>query len=42
MTRPRKPKDDEPEFDPAAVDALLGDRTTMAEVDDLFRQMKRR
>lgn len=29
------------EFDPAAVDALLGGRKTMAELDDLFRQMKK-
>jgi putative transposase len=28
-------------FDPAAVDALLGGRTTMAELDELFRQMKK-
>ena len=28
-------------FDPAAVDALLAGRTTMAELDDLFRQMKK-
>ena len=28
-------------FDPAAVDALLGGRRTMAELDDLFRQMKK-
>ena len=43
MTKPRKPKEEPeiPEFDPAAVDALLGDRTTMAEVDELFRQMKK-
>ncbi len=27
-------------FEPAALDALLGERTTMAELDDLFRQMK--
>lgn len=27
-------------FDPAAVEALLGGRQTMAELDDLFRQMK--
>ena len=27
-------------FDPAAVDALLGGRQTMAELDELFRQMK--
>jgi transposase-like protein len=29
------------EFDPDAVDALLGGRKTMAELDDLFRQMKK-
>jgi putative transposase len=47
MARPRK-KDTPPgatppviEFDPAAVDALLGGRKTMAELDDLFRQMKK-
>lgn len=28
-------------FDPAAIDALLGGRKTMAELDDLFRQMKK-
>jgi putative transposase len=28
-------------FDPAAVDALLGGRQTMAELDELFRQMKK-
>jgi putative transposase len=37
--RPRKRKAD-PEFDPAAVDALLNGRTTMVELDDLFRKMK--
>ena len=53
MARPRKPTaahDPEPTpsllgppiaFDPAAVDALLGGRTTMAELDELFRQMKK-
>jgi transposase-like protein len=40
MTKPRKRKEDL-EFDPAAVDALLGERTTMEEVDELFRQMKK-
>lgn len=29
------------EFDPAAVEQLLGGRQTMAELDDLFRQMKK-
>jgi transposase-like protein len=28
-------------FDPAAIDALLGGRQTMAELDELFRQMKK-
>src|SRR4051812_24751196 len=51
MARPRKsPAPKEPTasplgppvaFDPAAVDVLLGGRTTMAELDDLFRQMKK-
>jgi putative transposase len=50
MARPRKSVPKEPtasplgppmEFDPAAVDALLGGRKTMAELDDLFRQMKK-
>ena len=40
MTKPRN-SNDGPGFDPAAVDALLGDRTTMEEVDELFRQMKK-
>lgn len=29
------------EFDPAAIEALLGDRTTMPELEELFRQMKK-
>jgi putative transposase len=50
MPRSRKSRPTEPApsplgppiaFDPAAVDALLGGRQTMAELDDLFRQMKR-
>lgn len=47
MARPRKkdPRLGAPppaiEFDPAAVDALLGGRKTMAELDELFRQMKK-
>lgn len=52
MARPRKTRSTEREpaasplgppiaFDPAAVDALLGGRKTMAELDDLFRQMKK-
>lgn len=36
MPRSRKP----PAFDPAALAALLGDRQSPAEVDELFRQMK--
>ena len=40
MAKSRKAKE-EPAFDPAAVDALLGGRTTMAEMDELFRQMKK-
>jgi putative transposase len=30
-----------PPFDPDALDALLGDRTTAEELDELFRQMKK-
>ena len=43
MAKPRrapKPPAD-PDFDPVAVDALLGGRTTMVELDELFRQMKK-
>jgi putative transposase len=40
MTKPRK-KAAKPEFDPAALDALIGERRTIGEVDDLFRQMKK-
>ena len=50
MTKPRKSRTPDPAasplgppmtFDPAAIDALLGGRKTMAELDDLFRQMKK-
>lgn len=50
MARPPKARSTEPAasplgppiaFDPAVVDALLGGRKTMAELDDLFRQMKK-
>jgi putative transposase len=42
MTKPRKKPPAASDFDPAALDALLGERRTMAEVDELFRQMKKR
>jgi putative transposase len=50
MTKPRRSRSTEApasplgppmKFDPAAIDALLGGRKTMAELDDLFRQMKK-
>jgi hypothetical protein len=41
MTKPRKPRQPDPGFDPAAPDALLGERREIGEVDDLFRQMKK-
>ncbi len=41
MARPRKAQPEPPAFDPAALDALIGDARTAAEVDDLFRQMKK-
>ena len=43
MARSRKRDDGvaaPPQLDPAAIDALLGERQTMAELDELFRQMK--
>ena len=40
MTKPRK-KPVPPTFDPAALDALIGERRTIGEVEDLFRQMKK-
>jgi len=41
MTKPRKKRPTDSGFDPAALDALLGERRTMGEVDELFRQMKK-
>lgn len=38
MTKPRKT---ESGFDPAALDQLLGERRTIGEMDELFRQMKK-
>ena len=40
MAKSRK-QADPPLFAPEALDALLGGRTTMAELDELFRQMKK-
>ena len=40
MAKSRK-QADPPRFAPEALDALLGGRTTMAELDELFRQMKK-
>lgn len=41
MTKPRKKREPASGFDPAALDALLGERRTLEEVDELFRQMKK-
>lgn len=41
MARSRKTPETPAGFDPAALDALLDGRTTMVELDDLFRQMKK-
>ena len=41
MTKPRKKREPAPGFDPAALDALLGERRTPGEMDELFRQMKK-
>ena len=43
MARPRKPQPEPsaPAFDPAALDALIGDARTADDVDALFRQMKK-
>jgi putative transposase len=43
MARPRNPQPEPPAptFDPAALDALIGDARTAADVDALFRQMKK-
>lgn len=41
MTKPRKKRKADAGFDPAALDTLLGERRTISEVDELFRQMKK-
>ena len=41
MTKPRKKPKTDSGFDPAALDQLLGERRTMGELDELFRQMKK-
>jgi len=41
MTKPRKKTKPDSGFDPAALDQLLGERRTMGELDELFRQMKK-
>ena len=41
MTTPRKKREPASGFDPAALDALLGERRTPGEMEELFRQMKK-
>ena len=41
MTKPRKKTKPDSGFDPAALDQLLGERRTMGELDELFRQTKK-
>lgn len=41
MATHRKGEASPPAFDPAAIEALLGERRTADELDDLFRQMKK-
>lgn len=41
MTKPRKKPEPAAGFDPAALDALLGERRTPGEMEELFRQMKK-
>jgi putative transposase len=41
MTKPRKERQADSGFDPAALDALLGERRTTGDIDELFRQMKK-
>jgi transposase-like protein len=41
MTKARKKANPASGFDPAALDQLLGERRTMGELDELFRQMKK-
>ena len=37
----QQPSDSSPVFDPAAIDAIIGDTKTPAELEALFRAMKR-
>lgn len=41
MAKSKRASETAPGFDPAALDALIGTRKTAAEVEDLFRQMKK-
>lgn len=41
MARSKRQAEPRVAFDPAALDALIGERTTAADVDELFRQMKK-
>src|SRR6476660_2511439 len=41
MTKARKKAKTDLGFDPATLDQLLGERRTMGELDELFRQMKK-
>lgn len=41
MARSRKTPSSAPAFDPTALDALIGDARSPAEIDELFRQMKK-
>jgi len=41
MARPRRTPSTTAQFDPKALDALIGDARSPAEVDELFRQMKK-
>jgi len=41
MAKPKRTSEAEAAFDPAALDALIGNRTTAGEVEELFRQMKK-
>ena len=41
MARPRKMPSTTAQFDPKALDALIGEARSPAEVDELFRQMKK-
>src|SRR5690349_17799556 len=41
MARSRAKSEPAPGFDPAALDALIGERKSVGEVEELFRQMKK-